>query len=652
MKKILLLLTLLIAFSLSAQTYNVGQTTITFNDPSRSGGFGSGGGPGRQIQTEIYYPENASGNFANGQFPLIVFGHGFAMAWDAYSNIWNDLVSKGYIMAFPRTEGSLIPAPSHNNFALDLVLVEQAMQNFNTNNSSLFFNKLNGNSAIMGHSMGGGATFLAASLSNSLSLKTVIGLAPAETTPSAITAASNIYLDALILSGSSDNVTPPSSNHQPIYNNLQSYCKTFLSITNGSHCFFANGNFNCDFGEGASGGPGSLSRTAQQDITSDYVTLWLDFKLKGNCDSWNYFMDSLAVSTRVVEQQSCGIQPPALLSIDTTICSGNSYLYNGINYNQAGFYEDTVYNIYNCDSLYVNLNLQISDDSTFILNYSCNPSDTGFFVNYFTNVYGCDSIYAEKVNYSPISEENIYINACDELLVFNQLFFSDTLISDTLFGGSSFGCDSITNYYLNINKSDSIYSLITICSNDNYLLPNGLYANTEDVYTFQYQNSNSCDSLFVIDIKLDTQNISIMQNNDLFYLSNANQYDSIEWSFSDNSIIFNQISNDSIQVIDWNGQNNLTINVQIYNGLCEHSISIPVVHTSLVNLDKFQFVLYPNPVDEVLNFNKPVANISIFNSYGGILYKNNYNVSSVDVSSYPAGIYFLKIENNIYKFTK
>ena len=86
-----------------AQNLSVGHATLTFNDPTRTGGFGSGAGPGRQIQTEIYYPAAAAGEnvaVANGQYPLIVFGHGFAMIWDAYSNIWNQLVPLGYIMAF------------------------------------------------------------------------------------------------------------------------------------------------------------------------------------------------------------------------------------------------------------------------------------------------------------------------------------------------------------------------------------------------------------------------------------------------------------------------------------------------------------------------------------------------------------------------
>ncbi|MEN9441281.1 MAG: hypothetical protein RLZ33_1358, partial [Bacteroidota bacterium] len=77
-----LLAFILLSFTALAQ-YPIGSTTITFNDASRTGGYGSGGGAGRQIQTEVYYPAIAAGvdvSAANGVFPVITFGHGFAMS--------------------------------------------------------------------------------------------------------------------------------------------------------------------------------------------------------------------------------------------------------------------------------------------------------------------------------------------------------------------------------------------------------------------------------------------------------------------------------------------------------------------------------------------------------------------------------------------
>ena len=276
-------------FGLNAQ-FQIGHTTFTFNDVNRTGGFGSGGGSGRQIQTEIYYPASAAGDnvsLANGNFPVIVFGHGFAMSWDAYTNIWEHYIPLGYIIAFPRTEGGLLIPPSHNDFAQDLNVVEQRMLAENASAQSLFYQKINGNTAIMGHSMGGGAAILAAA--NNTSIKTIVGLAPAETNPSAISAALNVTVPSLIFSGENDGVTPPDEHHIPIYNSLNSSCKSFVTILGGGHCYFANSNFNCDFGEATSSTGISISRIQQQNLTYSVLDLWFDYKLNNNATAGSNF---------------------------------------------------------------------------------------------------------------------------------------------------------------------------------------------------------------------------------------------------------------------------------------------------------------------------------------------------------------------------
>ena len=60
--KLFVLLITIVLYSQESwsQNYKVGHTSITFNDPTRSGGYGSGGGPGRQIGSEIYYPADNS----------------------------------------------------------------------------------------------------------------------------------------------------------------------------------------------------------------------------------------------------------------------------------------------------------------------------------------------------------------------------------------------------------------------------------------------------------------------------------------------------------------------------------------------------------------------------------------------------------------
>lgn len=326
MKKSLLILACISILPITFAQFAIGTQTITYNDPARTGGVGSGGGPGRQIECAVYYPATSAGNnspVALGEFPIIVFGHGFAMEWSAYQNVWQHLVPQGYIMIFPKTESALFPAPSHNDFGLDLALVSERLLAENDESNSPFYQKINGNSAIMGHSMGGGATMLAAQNNNNI--KTIIGLAPAETNPSAISAAENVNVPALILSGSSDGVTPPAEHHIPIYDALSSSCKSFVSLTGGAHCYFANTNVFCDFGEGSASSGITISRAQQQNLMNSLITPWLDYYLKEECLSYSNFQ-AAAEANGLILTQSCTISP---LTVTVTVTNANNNLSNG-----------------------------------------------------------------------------------------------------------------------------------------------------------------------------------------------------------------------------------------------------------------------------------------------------------------------------------
>src|SRR6188508_3157933 len=96
---LILLLAVLLCSNLFAQPFQIGHTTITFIDTSRNN---------RTIPTEVYYPADVAGTnvpltiSTNAKFPVISFGHGFVMTWDAYQNIWDAVVPEGFIIAFPK----------------------------------------------------------------------------------------------------------------------------------------------------------------------------------------------------------------------------------------------------------------------------------------------------------------------------------------------------------------------------------------------------------------------------------------------------------------------------------------------------------------------------------------------------------------------
>jgi dienelactone hydrolase len=263
----------IVAFSFAQ---GLGHTSITFTDATRNN---------RSIPCEVYYPALSAGDntaaldpafLALSGYPAIAVGHGFVIGAANYSLIAEQLIPFGFVVALVNTEAGF--APNHQEFGLDLAFVTHALQQESQNSTSILHNIVNQErEAIIGHSMGGGAAWLAAA-SDPL-IDAAVGLAPAETNPSAINAAASVYCNTLIFSGSEDAVTPPADNHQPIFEGSNG-CKTFVSLTGGSHCGFIDSGTLCDFGEPFGG---SLARADQQEAYLTMMTAWLRFFLNGEC---------------------------------------------------------------------------------------------------------------------------------------------------------------------------------------------------------------------------------------------------------------------------------------------------------------------------------------------------------------------------------
>jgi hypothetical protein len=284
------------------------------------------------------------------------------------------------VICFPTTEMTL--SPSHENFGIDLKFAATQMQNENNDNSSLFFNSLAPKTGLLGHSMGGGASFLAAE--NNSTISTLVTFAAAETNPSAISASLNITVPTLIFSGDDDCVTPPEENQTLMYNELASNCKTHISIIDGGHCYFADDNFNCSFGESFCNPTLDITREEQQLITINFLELWLDYSLYDNINAFNDFDDLLQSSTQTNFTQFCDLLTVQDISEQNSIKIYPNPVIDKLNLHIPIEHIDGILTIYNLvgqqvyQSLITNINNQID-----ISNYPSGP----FFI-----VYNKDSI--------------------------------------------------------------------------------------------------------------------------------------------------------------------------------------------------------------------------------------------------------------------
>lgn len=307
MKKILLLITTCFTIVSQAQTFPVGQMKINFKDASRTGGStGSAtitvptGGTGRSIGAQMFYPSTTAGNntpVAVGQFPVVVFGHGFVMAASDYTNVANRLASLGYIVALPRTEneGPLpFPIPDHVQFSADIAFLAGAVQTLNTTTiTSLnsFNGKVTNKSAIGGHSMGGGCSYIGAQ--NNTTVTCLFNMAAAKSNTASVTNSSTggaglVTVPTLVISGEKDNVadTTVQNSH---YTPTASAIKFHVIIKDVTHCDFGNGTSGtCTIGQAACSGAGCNATLFARYMS--YLEPFLAYELKSDCAAGNTFM--------------------------------------------------------------------------------------------------------------------------------------------------------------------------------------------------------------------------------------------------------------------------------------------------------------------------------------------------------------------------
>ncbi len=295
-----------------AQTFPVGRNSTVIIDEARGN---------RQIPVEIFYPATSAGvntPVASGGpgYPVVVFGHGFLISVSSYNWLGDSLARNGFIAVLPASEGGLLP--SHGEFGADLLVVSRKILLWNSDQASAFFGRVAQRSAVGGHSMGGGSSFLAASVADA-GIKALFNFAAAETNPSAINAASLVSIPSLIFSGSRDCIVPPATQFSMYQNIPPSNCKYYVNITDALHCQFANNNFTCATGQVFTGCNSSpISLTSLYNSVSGLLIPFLNLHLKEQCVEGERFrvlftnFSATSKSSECPPSPGCGVVPVKL----------------------------------------------------------------------------------------------------------------------------------------------------------------------------------------------------------------------------------------------------------------------------------------------------------------------------------------------------
>ncbi|MBD3220929.1 T9SS type A sorting domain-containing protein [bacterium] len=295
MSRLLALVVLIALVPLAAAAqFAVGTADVTFIDPDRDD---------RPVPCDLYYPAVADGS---GQppadppaagFAAVSFGHGYQMSAGVYGWVAERLARIGCVVAVARTGGELFP--DHEEFGLDLAFAARAARDAGSDEASPLFGRMGERTLVMGHSMGGGASFLA--MASDPQLTAVASFAAAETDPSAIAACGAIDRPALLFAGTNDCVTPPADHQIPMFEALAGGWRTLATLAGASHCQFNEYSFLCALGEFCSA---DISRGEQHDLVWLLLEPWVRAVVLDEADQFAVFQERLSTTAGVAFEQA------------------------------------------------------------------------------------------------------------------------------------------------------------------------------------------------------------------------------------------------------------------------------------------------------------------------------------------------------------
>ncbi len=221
----------------------------------------------RRFRSILYKP--VRDDTIPGDRPAVVFGHGFLAGIDRYDSICRHLSSHGFYVLVPGYPDPGLfrpPARLANDMLAALVFLDS-------------LNELPGvglnprNAALVGHSMGGGAAFLAARRDCGRHVRAVAGLSPYLV--SRATHVESLDIPVLVLAGENDRTARAENVRNQFYDPCSAPC-FYLCIRNAGH------NGYLDHTNAIEDRFEPFNRQSQLRAVRTYLTAFLRYYLEGD----------------------------------------------------------------------------------------------------------------------------------------------------------------------------------------------------------------------------------------------------------------------------------------------------------------------------------------------------------------------------------
>jgi gliding motility-associated-like protein len=344
------------------------------------------------------------------------------------------------------------------------------------------------------------------------------------------------------------------------------------------------------------------------------------------------------------------------VTICDTVCFGDSILFNGRYYSQAGLYTDTLQTVFGCDSI-VTLNLfvnypkdttitaSICKGKTYNLN-GFNADKEGVYQSMFHQLgTDCDSLVTLILSVNPVHDTSFSHTICEGEVYgfYDKILSTSGTYTHTLI--NRYGCDSILELTLNVIPTTTTQIVVSICKDTSYFFAGGDLS-LAGIYIDTLQSIYGCDSIIELTLSIDTSVSSDFEITKTGILCEDSKQ--VELTAMINNVDYQWNTGETSQSIRVFTAG--VYSVEVSAGQCKASNEIELKCPCKIVLPNF-FTPNGDGVNDVyipeVNFEFESFSMIIFDRWGDVTYKTDKFIPW-DGKQYgkdaSAGVYFCVIE--------
>jgi hypothetical protein len=345
-------------------------------------------------------------------------------------------------------------------------------------------------------------------------------------------------------------------------------------------------------------------------------------------------------------------------NISITACDSFVSLSGNYTWTASGIYQDTIASTPTCSDTILTMDITINSSytSTEVVN-ACGfyiwPMNgnaytiSGIYGDTLSTVSGCDSILLLDLTINDANSSTENISVCESYTwPLNGVTYTSDANANVVLTGAN-GCDSTVYLVLDILDGDSVSYSFSACGNYFWPSSNQSYTSSGQ-YSVTFQNQNGCDSVEVLDLTINTIDLTVSQNGDFL---NANQANAeYQWLNCDDN--YAPIPNDTNQIFSAASDGSYAVIITTPECIDTSDCISIVLSIEDVHFGK-GILVSPNPVQEVVNINLGEVYQNITIEVIDVLGQVVQSESSQNRSQFSfaieqaAGFYYLRISTSI-----